>query len=479
LRPARILQSSGFRLAAVFALLFLACTAVLLTSVLWIIDETQRSELLRANDADIATVRNGFADEGVPEAVEVVKQRLGGSSSRVPHPEYFVVIQDAQGRALAGNLPALPPTVGILAFDLPSSADPRAVPAPRRVRESAMPPGRPVILGRGVEVTAGVYLFVGRDTTPLIAARQRILHAFLWVALGAACIALCGGLLLGVRFMRRVDAVASTCRAIIAGRFGERIPLTGRADEWDRLSGAINDMLDRIAALLDNLRQVSSDVAHDLRTPLTRMRNRLEEARARSSSTAEYSAAIDTAIEDMDQLFAMFSALLRISQVEAGTRLSTFSQVSLQDVLQNLHQLYLPVAEDHRQQLSATLCDAPCVHGDAELLTQMFSNVLENAIRHTPQGTHIRMSLEVAGDRLIAAVTDDGPGIDPSEHDKVLRRFYRVSSSRSAAGHGLGLALVAAIAQLHHAALSLASLQPGLRVAASFPLDSSALGVRR
>ncbi len=451
LRPTRLLKSDVFRFAALFAFLFLVFTGILLVTVLWIVQGTQRAALMSANDADIATVANGFLDEGVPEAVEVVKQRLGTASSfsRSLRPDSYMAIEDEQGRQLAGNLPQLPRTLGVFTTRVAAS----------------------VILGRGVEVTTGVYLFVGRDTAQLIDTRERILRAFFWVVPGAIGIAVIGGLLLGVRFMRRIDAVAATCKGIIAGRLDERIPLMGREDEWDRLAGAINEMLNRISALLENLRQVSSDVAHDLRTPLTRMRNRLEEARSKSTRISEYSAAVDTAIDDTDQLLAMFSALLRISQVEAGTRLSTFSRVPLRGVLENIFQMYLPVAEDYRHSLTLNCQKDIGIRGDAELLTQMFSNLIENAIRHTREGTQIQILLKSDGNLATASIIDNGPGIDPSEHEKVLRRFYRVSGSRSAAGHGLGLALVAAIAQLHQAKLTLSNADPGLRVDITFPIE--------
>jgi signal transduction histidine kinase len=464
LRPTRIIKSDVFRLAAVFAFLFLALTGILIGTVLFIVEGTQRSALNSANDGDIATVANGFLDEGVPEAVEVVRQRLGASHrGRALHPDVYMVIENDSGEKLAGNLPALPPKMGVFTLNLPKTAD------SRQSAETAARVGSPLILGRGTEVTKGVYLFVGRDTMLLQTTRDRILHAFMWVVLGAVVISVAGGLFLGFRFMRRVDAIAETCQAIIAGRLDERIPLMGREDEWDRLAGAINEMLDRISALLENLHQVSSDVAHDLRTPLTRMRNRLEEARSKSSSVPEYSAAVAAAIDDMDQLLAMFSALLRISQVEAGTRQSSFSVVSLSQILENIYQIYLPVAEDYGHVLTPELQPGICIQGDAELLTQMFSNLLENAIRHTPRDTQIRIRLERGGKEVVAAVTDDGPGIDQGEHQKVLRRFYRVSTSRQSAGHGLGLALVAAIAQLHHAKLTLSSANPGLVVTTAFP----------
>ena len=463
LRPNRIIKSDVFRFAALFAFLFLAFTGMLIGTVLWIVEGTQRVALTSANDADIATVTNGFLDEGLPEAVEVVKQRLGSASRiRVLHPDCYMVIETDSQQKLAGNLPLLPPRLGVFEIDLPRSED-----QPKAAGTQTRRP--PVILGRGIKVTTGAYLFVGRDTALLTATRERILSAFMWVGLGAVIVAVAGGLFLGSRFMRRVDAIADTCKNIIAGRLDERIPLIGREDEWDRLASVINEMLNKISALLENLRQVSSDVAHDLRTPLTRMRNRLEEAWAKSVSIPAYSAAVATAIDDMDQLLAMFSALLRISQVEAGTRLGTFKLVSLTGLLENIYQMYLPVAEDYGHSFTSILEDGVSIHGDAELLTQMFSNLLENAIRHTPEHTRIRITLKTEGKLVLASVADNGIGIDPSEHEKVLRRFYRVSSSRSSAGHGLGLALVAAIAQLHQAKLTLAAAKPGLQVTTKFP----------
>jgi signal transduction histidine kinase len=453
-RRPRIFRSDGFRLAAVFALLFLTFTGILIGTVLFIVEGTQRAVLTGANDADITTVLNGFLDEGVPEAVEVVKQRLGSAvPGRALRPDCYMVIENDRQQKLAGNLPVLPRRLGVFEISLPGSTT-RSAPT--------------AVLGRGVEITKDVYLFVGRDTRLLAATRERILQAFLWVVIGAILIAGAGGLLVGLRFMRRVDAIAKTCQGIVAGRLDERIPLTGREDEWDRLAGAINEMLNRISALLENLRQVSSDVAHDLRTPLTRVRNRLEEAHNNSTSVADYSAAVTTAIDDMDQLLAMFSALLRISQVEAGARLHTFTVVPLTEILENVYQMYLPVAEDCRRTLSSSLAGGVRIRGDAELLTQMFSNLVENAIRHTPEHTKIQITLTVEGEGVAASIADDGPGVDPSEHEKVLRRFYRGSSSRAIEGYGLGLALVAAIAQLHQAKLTLSDAKPGLNVRISF-----------
>jgi signal transduction histidine kinase len=330
------------------------------------------------------------------------------------------------------------------------------------------------VLGKGVFLAPGVYLYVGRDTATMAAARTRILQAFAWIAAATIVLAALGGVLFSMQFLRRVDAIARTCRAIVAGQVNDRIPVRGSDDELDRLSGAINGMLDRIAALLDNLRQVSSDVAHDLRTPLTHLRQRLESARLKSTTVDEYSVAVARAIDDTDQLLAMFSALLRISQVEAGTRLAGFSEVSLTDLMNRMYEMFRPVAEDQGQRLERAIEADVRVRGDAELLAQLFSNLVENAIRHTPQGTSIRISLTAANGCAVARVCDDGPGIPVAERDKVVRRFYRVATSRSTPGHGLGLALVVAIANLHQGKVELSDNQPGLCVSLSLPATVAA-----
>jgi signal transduction histidine kinase len=441
--------------------MFTAGIAILLAVILWMVTDTQRAALQQANDEDIASVRAGYAQEGIDEAIEVVRQRLPDPKRQVGRPDLYMEILDQRGSTMVGNVAGLKPRDGV--FDVSIDADGSMhTDAPgKHGKHSA-------VLGKGVSIDATHYLFVGRDTIVLTDTRARIVNAFLWILLSALLVASVGGTLLSRRLMQRVDLIARTCEGIVEGRFDARIPLQGRGHEWDRLAGAINEMLSRISALLANLQQVSSDVAHDLRTPLTRMRNRLEEARTRSETTGQYSEAVARAIEDTDELLAMFTALLRISQVEAGTRASGFTQVNLSELLHKAYELYRPVAEDNQQRMNAHITADLQVQGDAELLLQLFSNLIENAICHTPSGSVINVTLSGDRQQITAAISDDGPGIPAGEIDKVTRRFYRLSRSRSEPGHGLGLALVAATAQLHGAAMRLIDAKPGLRVELTF-----------
>jgi len=453
LRPVRVLKTESFRSAALFATLFLILSWVLLGAVYWIVNETQTAALVGAVDADINTIRNGYREKGLSEAVEVVQQRLGSRDySGADLPGGYILLQDMTAGRLAGNLQPLDFQLGLFSF-----------PAPRNPKHDSV-----TVLGRGVYIADGVYLFVGRDTSQIAATRVRILKAFAWIEAVSIVLAGMGGIFFSVQFMRRIDAITRTCQAIIAGRFNDRIPLRGSGDELDSLSVAINNMLDRISALLDNLRQVSSDVAHDLRTPLTHLRNRLEESRQKSVTTADYAAVVAQAIEDTDHLLAIFAALLRISQIESGSRLAAFSALSMTELLERIYEMYRPVAEDEHHMLLHDIQPDVRIRGDAELLTQLFSNLIENAIRHTPSGARILIGLAAAGSTAVAFVADNGPGIAPGEHDKIFRRFYRLTSSRSTPGNGLGLALVAAIANLHNARIELLDNHPGLRFQTSF-----------
>ena len=465
----RIFHTESFRLAALFAALFLGLAGALIAVVYWIVQDTQTAALVSVIEADISTINNGYRDGGVDEAVEIVRQRLGSSDySNVDLPGGYILLEDAARGKLAGNLASLRPQLGLLSLPRPHREHEGEQ---RGDREHGQTPDanekRGIVLGKGVYLDDGVYLFVGRDTATLAAVRTRILQAFAWLAGATIILASLGGIVFSVQFLRRIDAMTKTCNAIVAGQFNDRIALRGSNDELDRLARAINAMLDRIAALLENLRQVSSDVAHDLRTPLTHLRQRLEHAHLKSANIEDYSAAVSRAIADTDELLRVFTALLRISQIEAGTRTAAFSVLSLSDLLDRIYEMYRPVAEDHGHVLQRSIREAVNVRGDAELLTQLFVNLVENALRHTPSGTRIVIALDVSSDAAIARVCDSGPGIDVGEREKVFRRFYRVTTSRTSPGHGLGLALVAAIAKLHQARIELSDNSPGLCVSIS------------
>jgi signal transduction histidine kinase len=263
--------------------------------------------------------------------------------------------------------------------------------------------------------------------------------------------------------------VSRTTHAIVEGDLSNRVPLRGSGDEFDELAGGVNAMLDRIEDLMRSMRQVSNDIAHDLRTPLTRLRQRLEHAHRRNDPE-ELHDALSNSIEQVDSILETFSALLRIAQIEAGGLASPPAPVNVSRLLAGIVDDFAPAAEDHGQRIVAKIDSGLTLSADRELLTQMVVNLVDNAIRHSPPGTEISIQAKQLEESFELAVADNGPGIPAHERENVLRPFYRLEASRTTEGSGLGLSLVAAIAKRHHAKLSLIDNAPGLRVAVLFPL---------
>jgi signal transduction histidine kinase len=439
----RFFHTDAFRLAAIYTAVFALSVAGLGFSALWIARDALDNQILQFARADIAAVQSGYASERIPEAVEVIQQRLSAPGAS----DYFLLQRD--GRAIAGNHKPIPVQTGDV-----------------RLREE----GRE-ILGVGRMLAPGLYVFCGSNLARVRATEARIRDTMLWLFAAALLMAAGGGALVSRAFLRRSDAMARACRAIMDGDMKARIPLRGTQDEMDRLAATINEMLDRIAALVENLRQVSNDVAHDLRTPVTHLRHGLE--RALHGTAAGHAAALQEAIRKTDEILELFAALLRIAQIESGARREAFAALDLKALLLELRGLFGPVAEESGHRL---LLDAPqpaVIQGDRALLTQLFSNLIENAILHTPPGTTITLVLADGGTPRVT-LGDNGPGAAPDEKQKLFRRFYRGETSRTRPGHGLGLALATAIAELHGATLTLRDDgAPGLWIDLDFPRDGA------
>ena len=298
----------------------------------------------------------------------------------------------------------------------------------------------------------------------------------LLVALGAAAIAgIVGGLALSTTIGRRLRAMQEAAQAIIAGDLTQRMPIDGSGSAFDSQAETLNRMLDRIGELLANLQQVSSDLAHDLRTPLARLRNDLDTALA--SDEAGLRASVGDAIVQAEEILGLFGALLRISEIEAGKRKARFAVIDLDALVGDVVETFAPAIEDAGRQLAFVGSTGAAVRGDRELLTQMVINLVENAARHTPEGTMVTIKVLSEGPDVVLSVADNGPGIPVVDHALVLRRFTRLEASRSTSGHGLGLALVAAIARLHDGTITLGDAVPGLivRIALPTPEDLATL----
>ena len=445
--PIRAFHSEGFRIAAIYVAIFALSAALLGVLTIVIVNEEFRDQIVQFANADIGAIRDGYRTEGVPEAKEVISQRMS-----TPGASDFFLLE--QGRArLAGNLQPMEPQTGILTLPDPGNS-----------------PGH-LILGVGAFLAPNLYIFSGSDLYRAQLTRRRILVTLSWVFAGALILAILGGTLVSRSFLRRTDMIVTTCRAIMAGNLTTRVPVRGTQDELDRLSETINAMLDRIAALMKNVTQVTNDIAHDLRTPVTHLRHRLERARERATTTEDYDKALEAAIAASDDILALFTALLRIAQIEAGARRAAFAPLDLAALLSHLRELFAPVAEDAGHTLEFALEQPLQIAGDRQLLTQLFSNLIENAIIHTPKGTRVSVTLKREGNDAMVRVSDDGPGVPPEEHHKLFQRFYRREASRTRPGFGLGLALVSAITDLHGAHLKVEAAQPrGFSISLLLPI---------
>lgn len=324
-------------------------------------------------------------------------------------------------------------------------------------------------------LTDGTILVVADDLGSVDDVEDVVANAFAIVLGISVLLGLAAGFLLTKGVLWRVEAVTRTAEAIIAGDMTRRIAPTGAGDEFDRLATSLNAMLDRIMQLMDSLQQVSNDIAHDLRTPLSRLRQNLERTRIHPATTQDYAAAVERAIEEADGLLTTFSALLRISQIEAGSQRAAFRPVDLTEVVTTICEAYAPDVEEGGRSLTCMIAPGMVVDGDRELLAQLLANLIENALAHTPLGTAIQVSLRNPDQTEVGPtieVADDGPGIPPAEREKVLRRFYRLERSRTTPGNGLGLSLVAAVAKLHGADARFSDRNPGLCVTVILPAAS-------
>jgi len=324
--------------------------------------------------------------------------------------------------------------------------------------------------GRTFVLVGNLRLLVGRDVRDLEATRSLIVGALGWGLAISVGLALAGGLMMTSRMVRRIEAINDTSREIVEGDLTRRIPASGSGDDFDKLVGNLNGMLDRITGLMETVRQVSDNIAHDLRTPLTRLRSRLEIARAQQGrSEAEARAAVEQAIEEADGLLATFNALLRIARIEAEQRREGFAPVDLGSLLTDVAELYEPVAAERDQTIALELGAGASVEGDRDLLFQAVANLVDNAIKYTPVGGHVVLGLQTAGELVDLYVTDTGPGIPADQRERVFDRFHRLEASRSTPGSGLGLSLVRAVARLHGATIRLSDDAPGLRVTLALP----------
>lgn len=442
--PLRVFRSASLRFAAVYALLLAASAAALAMFLWW----ATAGLLDRQTDAAIRADEQGlserWAEGGLPALVLTIEDRLAGNVDD----DAVYLLADPMMRPVAGNLARWPAIVREPEqwYELPVRR--AGITSLARVQRFNLPNGFHLLIGRDIQVRARL--------------RTLLTDALLWALVIVGAMATAGALLVRSLFRRTLANVSATATAIAAGDFAQRVKLSGRGDEFDQLADTINDMLDRIGRLMDGVRQVSNAIAHDLRTPITRARARLEDAALHSHSEEELRAAIERATADLDGIVAVFQALLRIAEIEAGSRRSAFARFDLPPILADVAELYGVVAEDKHVAIVVEAPEHLSAYGDRDLVQQAVANLVDNAVKFSPPGGVVRLRAAAAGSGAEIVVTDQGPGIPAVDRKRATERFFRGEAARSTPGAGLGLALVQAVALLHLGRLTLDDAGPGL-----------------
>lgn len=453
MRPIRLLRTANFRLAAVYALTFGISAAILATLIYFRSTSELEDQARTRIQSEARALASEYDQGGLKQLLNAIAGRERGHV--VGGLDYTV--HDGKNRRYFGTLERLPKESGWSYVSGPPDGD--------------EPPGQLEHLAvYTLPLASGLWLSIGDDFGRIAQFGNVILQTFAWAVLLTITLAIVGGVVLSAGFLGRVEAITETANAIIRGDIHRRIPRRGAHDELDELAATLNRMLDRISTLMEALRQVSNDIAHDLRMPLSRLRQALEDARDHSRTVADFDRNVARAVGDVDEILETFSAMLRIAQIEAGSRRSKFAPIDLSALMHELAETYGAVIEDTGRAFSADIAPGVRVSGDRELLVQLTANLLENAVRHTQDGATIKLSLFNDGPPRLA-VSDNGPGIPAADRGRVFERFHRLDRSRATPGSGLGLSIVAAIADLHGMTVALGDNRPGLCVTITFADD--------
>lgn len=446
----KLMRSTGFKLAALHALLLVASALALGGFFWWSTAGYLNRQTDQAIRTDVLLLTTRWRDDEAASLAYAIRQRLAEDAED----EAIYLLIDGRGETLSGNLDRWP---------VEARADGAWHEVPL-IRAGQATVGRIYAL----ELPDGGRLLVGRDVKQRLELRELVADAVLYGSGLAVLLAGIGGVLVRRLLQSRLAPVAATASAIGQGDLTHRVPLSGADDDFDRLAETLNAMLDRIGMLMDGVREVSNAIAHDLRTPLARLRGRLEESLG-SGDPESLRVAVERGIAELDGIIGVFQALLRIAEIEAGARRSAFARFDLAAVLADTADLYGAAADERGLTFRVVLPPSLAMVGDRDMLLQAAANLLDNAIKFTPCGGMVTLAAERQGGEVTISVSDTGPGIPDGDRGRVVERFYRAEASRGTPGSGLGLALVQAVAQLHGGALVLQDAAPGLRALIQFP----------
>jgi signal transduction histidine kinase len=464
----KLFRTTTFRLSLTYLVLFGAAAVVAMFYIYWNTTVLLTRQLHDTIDAELKGLAEQYTAGGLTRLVSTVADR-----SQTPGNSLYYVA-DPDGHRIAGNLSTISP-------ELSSSLGPvefvYSRPAPGGVETR-------LAFANVFRLPGGYRLIVGRDIEDRRELARLIRSAMLWGLGVMALFGIGGGYWVSRKLLARIDAVAATTRTIMEGDLSGRLPVNGSGDELDRLSGSLNLMLARIEQLMAGLREVSDNIAHDLKTPLNRLRNRVEAALREPYGEPAYREALERTIEEADGLIKTFNALLSIARLEAGAGGDHKETLDVAALVRDVAELYEPVAEERGLMLRADTVEPIFTRANRQLLGQAIANLIDNAIKYGAPGSaqasdatkpEVSVTTVVKGSMAAIVVTDRGPGVPASERERVLDRFVRLEASRSEPGSGLGLSLVAAVARLHGGTLRLEDNQPGLRVVLSLPAENNAL----
>ena len=451
-----LFRTSTFRLALFYFGLFAVSVLAVLGLIYYhtVVYANQQTE--ETIDAEITGLAEQYKQRGLSGLITVIAERSdpGRGSSML------YLLTDARQRVLAGNLSGWPDATvgpdGWMRFTL----DP-AEPNTRRHTAQAT----------SFLLAGGYQLLVGRDLAERLAFENRMIEALSWSAGLTLALGLIGGLLMSRGVLARIEIINRASDRVMAGELGRRIPVKGTRDEFDRLAQNLNQMLDRIQRLMEGMRQVTDNIAHDLRSPLGRMRSRIEMALLSDEGPDYYREVLQQTTEEADHLLATFNALLDIAEAEAGSPRAQMSELNLVELVRDLVELYEPSADEKGLSLVTEIPGAPLeLRGNRHLLSRAVANLVENAIKYTPVPGRITITLDGTGDGARLTVADSGPGVPLEARELVFDRFFRLETSRTTPGNGLGLSLARAVIRLHGGTVVLEDNAPGLKVVATLPL---------
>jgi hypothetical protein len=456
----KLLRTTAFRLTLVYLLIFIMFAATLLGYFALNTRRLITEQITATVNSEISGLSEQYTQGGIRRLVIVVDLR-----SRRPGSSLYLVTT-ATGEGLAGNVGSLEP--GVLDHPGWLETNYRRLEAPEGSEHRA--------LVQVVQLPGGFRLLVGRD----LEERERlfgiIANAGQWSLALVIVLGLAGGFFVSRRVLSRIDAMTEKAQVIMAGDLSGRLPIAGTGDELDRLADHLNAMLERIEALMRGLKEVSDNIAHDLKTPLTRLRNRCEEALRGATTIAEYRAVLEATIGESDELIRTFDALLMIARAESGQARDNMTEFDAAEIARDVTELYEPLADEKGLALTVDAPAAAPVRGSRELVGQALANLVDNAIKYAePNGnangepTEIVVRADNDGERIMLSVADRGPGIPEADRGRVVERFVRLEQSRSKPGSGLGLSLASAVARLHGGELKLEDNHPGLRSTIALP----------